>query len=67
MLRFQGSGPAVQELERNLKLTDGILRYLTVRYDEKASATAPLPRGAAAEPAQTLEKEVPNAESPARS
>ena len=26
----------VEELERNLKLTDGILRYLTVRTEENA-------------------------------
>ena len=67
LLRFLGTGPAVQELERNLKLTDGILRYLTVRYDEKAQppATAPQPRGASAEPAQVAGKEVPGAENPA--
>lgn len=66
LLRFEGTGPAVQELERNLKLTDGILRYLTVRYDEKAqAAAAPQPRSAASEPAQAVEKEIPKAENPA--
>jgi small subunit ribosomal protein S6 len=66
LLRFEGTGPAVQELERNLKLTDGILRYLTVRYDEKAqAAAAPQPRGAASEPTQAVEKEIPKAENPA--
>ena len=66
LLRFEGTGPAVQELERNLKLTDGILRYLTVRYDEKAqAAAAQKPRGPASEPAQAVEKEIPKAENPA--
>jgi small subunit ribosomal protein S6 len=34
LLRYNASGRAVEELERNLKLTDGIIRYLTVRGDE---------------------------------
>jgi small subunit ribosomal protein S6 len=46
LLRYQATGRAVEELERNLKLTDGILRYLTVRYDEEAPITNPAaPRG----------------------
>ena len=46
LLRYQATGRAVDELERNLKLTDGILRYLTVRYDEEAALTNPAsPRG----------------------
>ena len=38
LLQYQSSARAVEELERNLKLTDGILRYLTVRVDEEVSA-----------------------------
>ena len=34
LLRYNAGGRAVEELERNLKLTDGILRYLTVRAQE---------------------------------
>jgi small subunit ribosomal protein S6 len=41
LLRYQASGRAVEELERNLKLTDGILRYMTVRADEENTATNP--------------------------
>jgi small subunit ribosomal protein S6 len=41
LLRYRASGHAVEELERNLKLTDGILRYLTVRYDEETPITNP--------------------------
>jgi small subunit ribosomal protein S6 len=41
LLRYRASGRAVEELERNLKLTDGILRYLTVRADEESVAANP--------------------------
>jgi small subunit ribosomal protein S6 len=43
LLQYRSSARAVEELERNLKLTDGILRYLTVRIDveeQPAGATA---------------------------
>jgi small subunit ribosomal protein S6 len=41
LFQYQGTGQTVQELERNLKLTDGILRYMTVRADEHAEAASP--------------------------
>lgn len=41
LLRYQSTGRAVEELERNLKLTDGILRYLTVRADEESQIASP--------------------------
>ncbi len=41
LMRYQSTGRAVQELERNLKLTDGILRYLTVRAQEGSPAINP--------------------------
>jgi small subunit ribosomal protein S6 len=44
LLQYRSSARAVEELERNLKLTDGILRYLTVRTDEE-SATAAASKG----------------------
>ena len=34
LLRYSSSARAVEELERNLRLTDGVLRYLTVRAEE---------------------------------
>ena len=40
LVRYQSSARVVEELERNLKLSDGILRYLTVRLDEDAMAPA---------------------------
>ena len=41
LLRYRASGKAVEELERNLKLTDGILRYLTVRCEDESVITNP--------------------------
>jgi small subunit ribosomal protein S6 len=41
LLQYQSSARAVEELERNLKLTDDILRYLTVRVDETSQAANP--------------------------
>lgn len=41
LLRYNASGKAVNELERNLKLTDGILRYLTVRADPDTPTISP--------------------------
>ena len=35
LLQYSSSARAVEELERNLRLTDGILRYLTVRAEEE--------------------------------
>jgi small subunit ribosomal protein S6 len=41
LLRYNADGRGVDELERNLKLTDGILRYMTVRAEEAGAAVAP--------------------------
>jgi len=35
LLQYQSPARAVEELERSLKLTDGVLRYLTVRSEEE--------------------------------
>lgn len=43
LLQYQSPAHAVQELERNLKLTDDILRYLTVRVEEEVPAVSPAP------------------------
>ena len=51
LMRYSASGRAVEELERNLKLTDGILRYLTVRCEDESAITNPAaPRIQAEEP-----------------
>jgi small subunit ribosomal protein S6 len=36
LMQYRSSGRGVEELERNLRLTDGVLRYLTVRADEQS-------------------------------
>jgi small subunit ribosomal protein S6 len=41
LLRYQAPAGAVEELERNLKLSDGVMRYLTVRLEEDAPVSAP--------------------------
>jgi small subunit ribosomal protein S6 len=41
LFHYQGTGQTVHELERNLKLADGILRYMTVRADEHAEPESP--------------------------
>jgi len=57
LMRYHASGRAVEELERNLKLTDGILRYLTVRVEEDSPVTNPsAPRGHADEPRHAVEE-----------
>jgi small subunit ribosomal protein S6 len=47
LLRYNAGARAVEELERNLKLTDGILRYLTVRAQENISTSAAGTKGQA--------------------
>jgi small subunit ribosomal protein S6 len=68
LLRYRATGRAVEELERNLKLTDGILRYMTVRADEENVATNPLAAARAPhseEPRQTPEADSAKVEPPA--
>jgi small subunit ribosomal protein S6 len=58
LFHYQGSGQTVQELERNLKLTDGILRYMTVRTDEQAEPPQPsTARAEAADQSHAVEEE----------
>ena len=38
LLQYHSTERAVQELERTMKLSDGVLRYLTVRLDDSAQA-----------------------------
>ena len=50
LLQYRSPARAVEELERNLKLTDGIMRYLTVRADEEIQASnAPVSKGSSEE------------------
>ena len=63
LLQYRASGRAVEELERNLRLTDGILRYLTVRDDE-AQAAAQTPAVDAPEQGEKLPPTDATTESP---
>lgn len=56
LLRYNATGRTVEELERNLKLTDGILRYLTVRAEENTS-TNPAVRAHVDQPRHAAEPE----------
>jgi small subunit ribosomal protein S6 len=40
LLQYRAEARAVDEVERTMRLTDGVLRYLTVRVDEAAEAAA---------------------------
>ncbi|MGH7855143.1 MAG: 30S ribosomal protein S6 [Candidatus Binatia bacterium] len=67
LLRYRATGRAVEELERNLKMTDGILRYLTVRCDDETAITNPAaPRPHIDEPRQSPEREAAKVEPQAK-
>ena len=58
LLRYQATGKAVDELERNLRLTDGILRYLTVKADEETPTISPsAPRSHPEDPRRSAHEE----------
>ncbi len=61
LIQYRSSARAVEELERNLRLTDGILRYLTVRTEEVApSPGQPVAKG------HSEETNAPSEERPAK-
>lgn len=37
---YAGPGPVVAELERNIRITDGLFKFVTVRLDEEAQVEA---------------------------
>jgi small subunit ribosomal protein S6 len=53
LLQYRSTARAVEELERNMRLTDGVLRYLTVRANEEVSAS---PAPAVKAPAKEADK-----------
>jgi len=68
LLRYQATGKAVDELERNLRLTDGILRYLTVKADEETPTISPsAPRSHADDPRRPYDDSRRPHEEPRRS
>jgi small subunit ribosomal protein S6 len=40
LFTFEGNGGTVREFERRLKVTDTVIKFLTVRVDERARAVA---------------------------
>lgn len=40
LFTFEGNGDTVREFERRLKVTDQVIKYLTVRVDERKRAAA---------------------------
>jgi small subunit ribosomal protein S6 len=63
LFQYRSSARAVEELERNMKLTDGVLRYLTVRVDEQAQTSeSPGAKSPVKEGPKGVEGEVAKAE-----
>lgn len=58
LLRYRSTVRAVEALERTMKLSDGVLRYLTVRLDESVDQIPrPAPREAAEESKASSEED----------
>ena len=51
LFTFEGTGDTVREFERRLKVTDAVIKYLTVRVDEKKLAAAEAKAAAKQKPA----------------
>ena len=46
LMRFLGNGEILVEIERNLRLSDGVLKYQSIRLDKKALEEVQLPQEA---------------------
>jgi small subunit ribosomal protein S6 len=51
LFTFEGNGDTVREFERRLKVTDTVIKFLTVRVDERAKAAAEAKAAAKRKPA----------------
>lgn len=65
-LEYTAPAPAVKELERNLKLNEEVLRFLSVVRPAPTTATSPQPQAAHSAPAASMPANVtaPSAEEP---
>ena len=64
LVHYTAESVVPKEIERNLGITDGILRYLTTRIEEKRSNVKP--RTARIAPAAVRSEEAPQQEAPAQ-
>jgi len=64
LVHYTAEPTVPKEIERNLGITDGILRYLTTRIEEKRSNVKP--RTARIAPAAVRSEEAPQQEAPAQ-
>ncbi len=59
LMQYRASPGTVEELERNMKISEGVMRFLTVRLDEVEEDSSPrapeeLPQGASGESGKGL-------------
>ena len=57
LVEYVGSAAAVAELERNLKLSDAVLRFVSVRQEKDTPPASALPRDDQEAPAGEIEDE----------
>jgi small subunit ribosomal protein S6 len=57
LVHFAGTGRVVSEVERTLRISDDVLKYLTVLLDEKAAAAAAAAPAAPAAPRRSPDGE----------
>jgi small subunit ribosomal protein S6 len=68
LFTFEGNGDTVREFERRLKVTDTVIKFLTVRVDEHARAAAEARAEARQQPAPPAASETqPGAEAASQS
>ena len=70
LINFEAEGDVPKEVERNLEINENIIRYLTVKIEEKTSkvkprAARPAPVAPMQQPAQAPAAPVQQAEAPA--
>jgi small subunit ribosomal protein S6 len=67
----EGGGPVIHELERRLRVTEPVIKFLTVRIDEEQKRLAKIKalrdarKKVSAQPAAPAEAPAPAAEAPA--
>ena len=64
-LRFSGPPELLQQLDHNLKIADGVLRFRIFRVDPRSPVIAPPASGSSAPPREATEEEAAPQEAPA--